>query len=406
MPIGLPPSPKLNPIDGIRLGAVKAGFRYPNRLDLSLIEICAGASVAGVFTKNAFCAAPVQVAREHLKSSAPRYLVINSGNANAGTGSKGMEAARRVCRELAERASCAEESVLPFSTGVIGEPLPVERITQALPALLESLTESGWSTLAKGIMTTDTVPKGISIEVPCEGGPLRFTGVCKGSGMIHPNMATMLSYIATNAEVEPEFLQQCFRKSVEKSFNSITVDGDTSTNDSAILIATGKSSIGLIKDESSVGYELFQQTLDRVCVDLATQLIKDAEGVNKFITITVDGATTYEEAKNTAYTIALSPLVKTALFASDPNWGRILAAVGRSGIQALDVEKVGIYLNGLCIVSHGARDARYTEEKGQVEMEKEEILIRIELNRGSASSTVWTSDLSFDYVRINAEYRS
>jgi glutamate N-acetyltransferase/amino-acid N-acetyltransferase len=388
----------------MRLGTASAGIKQPGRQDLVLMELCEGASVAGVFTLNAFCAAPVQIAKRHL-CGAPRYLLINTGNANAGTGAEGMRDATRCCEALAVLVAEPFERVLPFSTGVIGEKLPVEKIVQALPAALGALDENGWQAAASGIMTTDTRPKAASTQFEYQGRTVTLTGISKGAGMIMPNMATMLAYIGTDAAVATPLLQRILGVAADKSFNRITIDGDTSTNDSCMLIATGQS--GVIVDAGNP--ELLAQftaAVESVLLELSHAIVRDGEGATKFVTVQVEQARTRAEALQTAYTIAHSPLVKTALFASDPNWGRILAAVGRAGIDALDLEALRLYLGDVCIVEHGGRSPAYTEAAGQQVMQQQEILIRVVLARGDAMETVWTTDFSEEYVRINADYRS
>jgi glutamate N-acetyltransferase/amino-acid N-acetyltransferase len=394
------------PVAGVRLGTTAAGIKYADRDDLLVFEIPEGATCAGVFTRNAFCAAPVQVAREHLQRTAPRYLLINSGNANAGTGEQGMLDAQRCCQALAQAAGCTPEQVLPFSTGVIGELLPVDKMVLAMPRALERLDSGNWEAAAAAIMTTDTVPKLLSRTFEHEGHPVTVTGMAKGSGMIRPDMATMLAYVATDAAVSQPLLQRCLEHAVTPSFNSITVDGDTSTNDACMLIATGANSSSPITEEQSEGYRKLAATVEEVCRQLARAIVKDGEGATKLVTVEVITALSPEEAREVAFTVAHSPLVKTALFASDPNWGRILAAVGRADVSDLDISGVGIWLDEVCIVSGGGVDPTYTEEAGQRVMDREEITIRIGLGRGAASAQVLTCDLSYDYVRINAEYRT
>ncbi len=393
------------PIAGVTLGCTQAGIRYRERDDLVALAFAPGSTCAAVFTRNAFCAAPVVVARQHLALESPRYLLINSGNANAGTGQPGLAAARETCAHLAAIAGCRAEEVLPFSTGVIGEPLPVERIAAALPGLLAGLAEDGWSRAARAIMTTDTVPKLVSREVAVEGGRIRVTGMAKGAGMICPDMATMLAFLATDAAVPARLLQECLVAAVESSFNAITVDGDTSTNDACVLAATGGSGVTVGSAGSPAGTALFGAVRD-VCLDLARAIIKDGEGATKLVEIRVEEARERDEARAVAYTIAHSPLVKTALFASDPNWGRILAAVGRAGVRDLDIDGVRIWLDDVRIVQEGGRDPAYTEEAGRRVLAAKELTIRVALGRGDAEARVLTCDLSFDYVKINAEYRT
>lgn len=405
MAVGLLPPETLIPIKGIRLATAEAGIRYRGRPDVTLIEVVHGTRAAAVFTRNAFCAAPVIVAKENLESAAPRFLLINAGNANAGTGEAGLEAARASCRLLAERAACIEQAVLPFSTGVIGEPLPVTRFPPAIDQLLIDLHRDAWLEAAHAIMTTDTLPKGASRQVQIGGKAVSLTGIAKGSGMIHPDMATMLAFIGTDADLPDELLQQALQQAVRSSFNSITVDGDTSTNDACVLLATGASDV-LIDTAEGEDYAVFAAALESLCQELAHAIIRDGEGATKFVTLEVEEAADEDEARRVAFTVAHSPLVKTALFASDPNWGRILAAVGRSGVQGLDVGKVWLRLNDVAVARGGGLDSDYTEAQGAAAMSAEEIMIRIGLGRGSARARIWTTDLSHEYVRINAEYRS
>ncbi len=393
-------------VAGIRLGTAAAGIKYAGRNDLVLIEIAPGSSCAAVFTRNAFCAAPVVVAKEHLAKSTPRYLLINSGNANAGTGKNGLVNCTSSCIALSEVVGCNSDEILPFSTGVIGEPLPLEKITKALPGLAADLDQAGWSKAANAIMTTDTVPKLESRSFDYDGKTITVTGMTKGSGMIRPDMATMLAYVATDARVESDLLQQCLEQAVAPSFNSITVDGDTSTNDACVLMASGASDCTAITDSKSEAYVRLCETVLAVCMDLARAIVKDGEGATKLVEILVKGAADVDEARQVAYTIAHSPLVKTALFASDPNWGRILAAVGRAGLNDLDIDAIRIWLGDVCIVRDGGRADDYTEQAGQSVMGRDEFVIRVELGRGSAKTRILTCDLSYDYVKINAEYRS
>jgi len=391
-------------VAGIRLGVTCAGIKYPNRRDLVVIEAAAGTRAAAVFTRNAFRAAPVTVAHAHLAIASPRYLVINTGNANAGTGRQGLVDAEAICRALAERTGCRPEEVLPFSTGVIGEPLPLFRVLVGLPAVLAALRPDGWAEAAHGIMTTDTRPKWASRRLILGGQEVAVTGIAKGAGMIRPDMATLLAFIATDAAAGETLLRQILSDAVADSFNAITVDGDTSTNDACVLLATGQS--GAIVPEEGEDYTCFAAAVREVCLDLAQAIVRDGEGATKFITIQVEGGRDGAECRQVAYTIAHSPLVKTAFFASDPNWGRILAAVGRAGLADLELERVAIHLDGVCIVRDGGRAPDYTEERGQEVMRRSDIAIRVELGRGQAAARIWTTDLSFDYVRINAEYRT
>jgi glutamate N-acetyltransferase/amino-acid N-acetyltransferase len=369
------------------------------------METVPDSTCAAVFTRNAFCAAPVMLARQHLADSQPRYLLVNSGNANAGTGGRGLQDARQCCAHLGELAGVVPESVLPFSTGVIGEPLPVKKLHAAMPAALAALSEAGWEAAARGIMTTDTVPKLASRQVRLDGHTVTVTGMAKGAGMIRPDMATMLAFIATDATVDAALLQECLSAAVAGSFNRITVDGDTSTNDACVLMATAGSGLPAIRDRDE-RYERFSGLVAEVCGELARAIVRDGEGATKFVTVEVEQGATAEECLQVAYTIAHSPLVKTALFAGDPNWGRILAAVGRSGLDALDLAGVDIHLGEVCIIRGGEPAADYTESAGQGAMSGPEITIRILLGRGEARDRVWTCDLSCDYVRINAEYRT
>ncbi len=400
---------KLEPIKGLRVGVASAGIKQTVRPDIVVFEISENASVAGVFTKNAFCAAPVHLAKQHLASfpleKAQRYLLINTGNANAGTGEQGMLDAKLCCSALAAKVGANASNVLPFSTGVIGELLPTFKITAALDTAIESLSEDNWTLAAKGILTTDTRIKGHSIEFEYTGKVMTITGISKGSGMIKPNMATMLGFVATDAKIQPELLQSLLLKATNKSFNRITVDGDTSTNDACILIATAESGLEVAESEPEL-YRLFSQHLDQLMLEIALQIVRDGEGATKLVKIVCENAVDQFEALEVAYTVAHSPLVKTALFASDANWGRILAAVGRSNIEGLNVNTLKIYLGEVCIVENGGRALDYTEVAGAQVMSQEEINIRIVLNRGSVTESVWTTDLSHDYVSINADYRS
>ncbi|WP_456404210.1 bifunctional glutamate N-acetyltransferase/amino-acid acetyltransferase ArgJ [Thiolapillus sp.] len=393
------------PVAGIRLASAAAGIRYQGRDDLVLMELAEGAAAAAVFTRNAFCAAPVTVARRHLEKISPRYLLINSGNANAGTGDAGMAASYETCRLVAAASGVAMNQVLPFSTGVIGEDLPTDPFASSIPGLLSSLQEVGWRQAAAAIMTTDTVSKLASRRFDVHGKTVTVTGMCKGSGMIRPDMATMLAFVATDARIPKAELQQVLETAVGPSFNSITVDGDTSTNDACVLVASGASGVDVGDRESAEG-QAFRQAVDEVCMELARAIVLDGEGATKLVEILVEEAESEAQARQVAYTVAHSPLVKTALFASDPNWGRILAAVGRSGIDDLDIRQVRIWLDEVCIVSNGGRDAGYTEEAGQSVMNRSSFSIRIAVGKGQASTRILTCDLSFDYVKINAEYRT
>jgi len=405
MAVGLSEPDEILPVAGIKLASFAAGIKKNGRNDLVVIAFEESATCAATFTKNAFCAAPVTLAKKHLSQQSTRALLINSGNANAVTGEIGMRNALQCCTWLADELHCSAEQILPFSTGVIGQQLPMPVMQAGIHQVVNGFSENNWMLACKGIMTTDTVAKGISKKISLDGRNVTISGIAKGSGMICPDMATMLAFIATDADVEADFLQQCLSDAVEDSFNSITVDGDTSTNDACVLIGTGKANNQQISQDSA-DVNIFVTALNDVCRHLAQAIIRDGEGATKFITVSVLQAQSRSEAKNVAYTIAHSPLVKTALFASDPNWGRILAAVGRAGIEQLDVTGVNLFLDDVCIVRNGGVDASYTEESGQAVMDNEEITIAVELGRGNESATIWTTDLSHEYVRINAEYRS
>ncbi|HEY7775117.1 MAG TPA: bifunctional glutamate N-acetyltransferase/amino-acid acetyltransferase ArgJ [Kineobactrum sp.] len=398
----------LLPVAGVRLATVSAGIKKPGRKDVVLLELAPGSHCVAVFTRNAFCAAPVIVAREHLAacSGQPAYLLVNTGNANAGTGAPGLADARRCSAALAELTGVAAQAVLPFSTGVIGEPLPVQKIIEALPNALSDLQADGWLAAASGIMTTDTRPKAHSLRFHCEGRDYVITGMAKGAGMIRPNMATMLAYVATDAAVSTPVLQALLAEAAELSFNRITIDGDTSTNDACVLVATGAAGNDTLESAEGALYIALREALQALCVELAQGLVRDGEGASKFVTVQVNGGRSEQECLDVAFTIAHSPLVKTALFASDPNWGRLLAAIGRAGLPELDVSLVGVYLNEVLIAEHGCRAASYSEAQGVAAMAPEDIVIRIELQRGAHQATVWTTDFSYDYVRINAEYRT
>lgn len=403
MPVGLKAPENLLPISGIRLAAIHSGIKSdPEIKDLVLIEMNESAKSAAVFTTNKFCAAPVIVAREHLaENQSPRYLLINSGNANAGTGESGYQNAIESCRQLAKLQGLDKNAVLPFSTGVIAAELPIKKISQGIPALVDKLNSDAWRPAAEGIMTTDTLPKAFSREIIIDNVAVSITGITKGSGMIKPDMATMLAFVATDAKIESEALDNYLKQAVAVSFNSITVDGDTSTNDACVLIATGELGVSIPANDLA-----FTQGLNELFQQLAQSIIRDAEGATKFVEIEVKGANSGEDAKEVAYTVAHSPLVKTALFASDPNWGRILAAIGRARVASLNVGLIDLYLGDTCLLKSGLPDSNYDEAKGQEEMNKEEIKITIKLGEGSSEARIWTSDLSYDYVKINAEYRS
>jgi glutamate N-acetyltransferase/amino-acid N-acetyltransferase len=412
MPVNLePPTPEqLLPIEGVSLGIAEAGIRKAGRKDLLVIELSKPARVSGIFTQNRFCAAPVIVAKEYLSEQSPGYpiraLIINTGNANAGTGAEGVLQAREVCAELARLLGCNDRQVLPFSTGVIMEPLPVEKIIGGLPAAVADLGADNWFAASQAIMTTDTVPKGASKQIQVDGITVTVTGIAKGSGMIRPDMATMLGYIATDAAMTQSLLDEILHYAAANSFNRITVDGDTSTNDAFMLISTGSAGNEPLVDNTDEAFDLLREAITDVAVFLAQAIVRDGEGATKFITVKIEGGKTADECTRTAYAIAQSPLVKTAFFASDPNLGRILAAIGNASLDELDVDKICLYLNDVLVAENGGRARGYREEDGQKVMKQPEITIRVLLNRGESSATVWTCDLSYDYVKINASYRS
>jgi len=408
MPINLssPIELSLLAVNGVELGVACAGIKTEDKADLVLIKLAEGVVTSAVYTKNAFCAAPVTIAKQHQQQAASRYLLINSGNANAGTGELGLQAAEKCCHATAQLFNDKTNRVLPFSTGVIGQQLPVEKIINALPNAVQDLKNNNWFNAAHAIMTTDTVAKVVSQQININGKIITVTGMAKGSGMIRPDMATMLSYIATDAAVDKNVLDTILTHAVEQSFNRITVDGDTSTNDACVLMATGQADNDVITDFASNSAQQLYQVIATISQQLAHAIVRDGEGATKFIAVEVEQGVDSEECRQVAYTIAHSPLVKTALFASDPNWGRILAAVGRSGVADFDLSKVAIYLDTVCIVDKGEPASSYTEEQGQQVMDQDEITIRVELGRGKAKDTVWTCDFSYDYVKINAEYRT
>ena len=409
MPVNLtaPDPASLHAVPGVRLGVTMAGVRKANRRDLSVIELAAGSTVAGVFTQNRFCAAPVQICREHLASGQGiRAILVNTGNANAGTGADGLTRARQSCAALADLMGVSPEQILPFSTGVIMETLPVDRVIAGLPAAIAALRADAWDEAALGIMTTDTLPKAASTQVQIGGVTVTVTGISKGAGMIRPNMATMLGYVATDAAIAPALLQALVTEAADASFNRITIDGDTSTNDSFVLIATHKAAHPRIESLDSAEGQVLRAAVISVSQQLAQAIVRDGEGATKFITVTVEGGRDEAECKLAAYAIAHSPLVKTAFFASDPNLGRILAAVGYAGIDDLDQTLIDMHLDEVLVVQAGGRHPDYREEDGQRVMKQAEITVRVSLNRGKATTTVWTCDLSHDYVSINADYRS
>jgi glutamate N-acetyltransferase / amino-acid N-acetyltransferase len=408
MPVNLPTlsASSLMPVNGVSLGYTEANIRKPNRKDLLVMQLAAGSHVAGVFTQNRFCAAPVIVCKKHLQSNhGIRALLINTGNANAGTGESGLRHAQKSCDALAELLSLKSEQILPFSTGVILEPLPVDKVVSNLPAAVENLTADNWLNAAETIMTTDIVPKGTSRQLMIDGQKITITGISKGSGMIHPNMATMLGYVATDAVISQSALDDLIHYAVNKSFNCITVDGDTSTNDSFIMMATNRAGNAEITT-SSPHYLLLRDAMTDVAIELAQAIVRDGEGATKFMTIQVEAGKDDAECRKVAYAIAHSPLIKTAFFASDPNLGRILAAIGYAGVTDLDVNTMELYLGNVLVAENGGRAASYKEEQGAAIMKESDILVRVVLNRGSATSIVWTCDFSYDYVKINADYRS
>jgi glutamate N-acetyltransferase/amino-acid N-acetyltransferase len=409
MPVNLPPldPAQLHPVAGVRWGITEAGVRKANRKDLSVMLLDEGVSVAGVFTQNRFCAAPVQVCREHLQAGQGiRALVINTGNANAGTGAPGLAHARQTCEAMAALLQCQPGQVLPFSTGVIMEPLPVDRIVAGLPAAIADAQASHWAKAAEGIMTTDTVPKAASVQLQIGGSTVSITGISKGAGMIRPNMATMLGFLATDAAIDPTLLPALARELADGSFNRITIDGDTSTNDSFVVVATHRAGHAPITSWATPEGQALKAALMQVARQLAHAIVRDGEGATKFLTIAVEGGRCTQECRQVAYAIAHSPLVKTAMYASDPNLGRILAAVGYAGIEDLDQALIELHLDDVHVATQGGRHPAYREEDGQRVMQQAEITVRVGLGRGTASDTVWTCDLSHDYVSINADYRS
>ena len=407
MPVNLsaPDPASLHAVPGITLGIGSAGIKKPGRKDVLVMKLADGARVAGVFTKNRFCAAPVHLCRKHLATAAPRALVVNTGNANAGTGLDGRERALKVCDALAAHLGAKREEILPFSTGVILEPLPFEKIVEALPGAIGNLAPANWAEAAEAIMTTDVLPKAASRQVQIGGQTITITGIAKGAGMIHPNMATMLGYVATDAKVAQPLLQQLVKYAADRSFNCITIDGDTSTNDSFMLIATGQTGAE-ITDANSADYAALRDAVTAIAQTLSQAIVRDGEGATKFIEVAVEDGKSIEECRQIAYSIGHSPLVKTAFFASDPNLGRILAAIGYAGIDDLDVSRINLWLDDVWVAKDGGRNPDYREEDGQRVMKKAEIVVRVKLARGTAKASIWTCDLSHDYVSINADYRS
>ena len=413
MPVKLsaPESSSLLPVNGVKLGFVQAHVRKPNRKDVLVITLAEGSHVAGVFTQNSFCAAPVILCKDYLAQQTPvRALLVNTGCANAGTGEDGLNRAKETCEALAGLLNIESNQVLPFSTGVILEPLPADKVIAGLPAAIENLKQDNWLNAAEAIMTTDIVAKGTSRQIQLNGKTVTITGISKGSGMIHPNMATMLGYIATDAVISKPALEAIIRYAVNKSFNCITVDGDTSTNDSLIMMATNLAGNTEITKSDIVwpgaDYIALRDALTEVAVELAQAIVRDGEGATKFMTVTVEGGKDVAECRKVAYAIAHSPLIKTAFFASDPNLGRILAAIGYAGVENLDVDNLDLYLGDVLVAEKGGRAASYNEEQGAAIMQESDILVRVVLNRGDESVTIWTCDFSYDYVKINADYRS
>jgi len=406
MSVGLKHPQSLVKIKGIRLSASSAKIYRKKRDDIALIEITDGSVTSAAFTQNRFCAAPVQISKNHLSKSKPRYCLINAGNANAGTGEDGLSNSKAICRELAKITNCNENEILPFSTGVIGEDLPVEKINKVLPQLVKNLSEDCWANVAKSIMTTDTIPKAVSSQISIANSTVSITGIAKGSGMIKPDMATMLSFVATDANITKDALDKIRDHALFKSFNRITIDGDTSTNDSFLLISTGAIDAPIIDKKDSKEFKILENEIIKVCRELAQAIVRDGEGATKFISIQVDEGIDSSECLSVAYKVAESLLVKTAFTASDPNWGRIIAAIGNSNIRDLDIHKIDVYIEDICIVNNGERSKTYSEDKGKKVMRQNEIILRINLRRGAFSEEIWTTDLSYEYIKINAEYRS
>ena len=406
MSVGLKHPQSLVKIKGIRLSASSAKIYRKKRDDIALIEITDGSVTSAAFTQNRFCAAPVQISKNHLSKSKPRYCLINAGNANAGTGEDGLSNSKAICRELAKITNCNENEILPFSTGVIGEDLPVEKINKVLPQLVKNLSEDCWVNVAKSIMTTDTIPKAVSSQISIANSTVSITGIAKGAGMIKPDMATMLSFVATDANVTKDALDKIRDHALFKSFNRITIDGDTSTNDSFLLISTCAIDAPIIDKKDSKEFKILENEIIKVCRELAQAIVRDGEGATKFISIQVDEGIDSSECLSVAYKVAESLLVKTAFTASDPNWGRIIAAIGNSNIRDLDIHKIDVYIDDICIVNNGERSKTYNEDKAKEVMKQNEIILRINLRRGVFSEEIWTTDLSYEYIKINAEYRS
>ena len=406
MSVGLKHPQSLVKIKGIRLSASSAKIYRKKRDDIALIEITDGSVTSAAFTQNRFCAAPVQISKNHLSKSKPRYCLINAGNANAGTGEDGLSNSKAICRELAKITNCNENEILLFSTGVIGEDLPVEKINKVLPQLVKNLSEDCWVNVAKSIMTTDTIPKAVSSQISIANSTVSITGIAKGSGMIKPDMATMLSFVATDVNITKDALDKIRDHALFKSFNRITIDGDTSTNDSFLLISTCAIDAPIIDKKDSKEFKILENEIIKVCRELAQAIVRDGEGATKFISIQVDEGIDSSECLSVAYKVAESLLVKTAFTASDPNWGRIIAAIGNSNIRDLDIHKIDVYIEDICIVNNGERSKTYSEDKAKKVMRQNEIILRINLRRGAFSEEIWTTDLSYEYIKINAEYRS
>jgi len=405
MAVNLPPLGSLAAVAGVRIGTTCAGIKQTQRDDVVVMSFAAGTRVAGVFTQSAFKAAPVRVCQTHLAASMPRAIVINSGNANAATGAAGIDDALQCCRWVADALGIDVGAVLPFSTGVIGQRLPLAKFAEGIPNACRNL-DRGWEQAARAIMTTDTGPKAVSKSITIDGKAIQITGIAKGAGMIRPDMATMLAYVATDAAVSQRCLDDLVRWAADASFNRITVDGDTSTNDSFVLIATGAAANATIESDAQPGYAALRNAIVEVARELAQRIIRDAEGATKFVTVTVEGGRSEAECLKVAYTVAESPLIKTAMFASDPNWGRFCMAIGRAGVDGLDVDRVALFLDDVCVARGGMIASTYTEQAGAGVMAQSEFTVRIDLGRGVANETVWTCDFSYDYVRINAEYRT
>ncbi|PVZ71863.1 bifunctional glutamate N-acetyltransferase/amino-acid acetyltransferase ArgJ [Pelagibaculum spongiae] len=405
MAVGTGEFPEMNPVKGFALGTTKAGVRYPDRKDLVIMSLVQGSETAATFTKNRFCAAPVTLAKQHMQLQSSRYWLVNTGNANAGTGQQGMQDALDCCAALAKKTDQPIEAVLPFSTGVIGEKLSTDKVIAGLDAALSDLNESGWLSAAQGIMTTDTRPKGASIKTEIAGKSVTLTGMSKGAGMICPNMATMLGFAATDVKMPADLLQQALAEAVNQSFNSITVDGDTSTNDACMLAATGQGELEITSADQAE-YPIFCNLLNQLMLELAQAIVCDGEGATKLIEFKVINGASVEDCREVGYTLAHSPLVKTAFFACDPNWGRMVAAIGRAKIDQLDIDAISLKLGGVALITQGQPDPTYTEQAGQQVMDQQSICVTVDLAAGNSQASIWTTDLSHEYVTINADYRS